>query len=368
VTTPKTKAKNKPKNKAETTSATAKARAEKKAAQRAELRRTGRSPHWFGVPRWIVGAVVVGVIVFLWTYQPWSVPDAQIRTIVADLRTSAIYQAPGAPPLLNAVRARQVVGDRPIVVVAMPDTPLPPATTDEGDDDAELGFCEQIADQITNDYVLLFATSHRADGGKDTYEAADCYGPDFPVPDKKTSTGSHDDQLFGFDFGLSLDFHNSSQFVTTATNLTPDIEQFALAYDDEVGEYYSTPPRRGAIPDRLAGSDIALDSLAIVAGVVLLFALLRLAARRLGNQQAKDAELRRRRTELGLRLNEIADTVLHPRPVDTAEEARAQEAIAQRYVALLTRTEQASTPAALAEAEGEAADLANAATGREGQR
>jgi hypothetical protein len=325
------------------------------AATKAAARRTShaaaRPPakpvrRWFGVPRWIVLAVLVGLAGFVGVFGPWTAPSARVQTIVAALRTSTVYIEPGQHSGLDPVRARQAVGDRPIAVVALRPGPLPAGRTEEGDDDAQLAFCEQIAKQLSGDYVLLFSTD--SDTGK--YTPADCYGARFPKPDRPGK------DMDGFDLAMSFDSYTGSQFLASPTDLAPDVEEFVLAFDSNSAEYYSHEPGRGAAaPDQLAVRDLVLAGLAMVLGAVALFVLLRLAGRLLSGRVGANQSRRLRHAALSTTLNAIAEQVLNPRP-DPAAAAR-QADLAKRYVLALDEVERAHTPAELTGAERTVAGL-----------
>lgn len=277
--------------------------------------------------QWVWLAGVVGLVAFAAIYGPWAQPSAQVRTIVDGLRSSAVYQAPGAPTLMNAARARQVIGNRPIVMAILDRTPLP-----SGDDDPRLALCEQIAKQVPNDYVWVYAAD---DTGK--YDSNDCYGSKFPHPTK--AGVSMDD----FDVAVNVGAQLSAQYRVTDTDLTPQIEEFVLTFDDEAGTDYGAVPTRSAVPDELAGRQIVLAGAAMVAGTVTLFLLLRFGGLALRRRSAAGAALRRRQTELSTKLSAVADAVINPRPPRDAKDSQRQADVAQRYVSVLDQLENAST-------------------------
>jgi hypothetical protein len=292
---------------------------------------------WLGVPRslWLFG-LAVGLIGSAVLFGPWAQPSAQVRTIVDGFRTSSVYVQPGAPPVLDPARLRQVIGDRPIVVAILNRTPLP----DSGDDDPREVLCQQIAHQVLDDYIWVYAQ----DGGGD-YKGDDCYGDDFPRPTKPGV--SMDD----FDIALNVSAQTAAQLRETDTNLTPEIEEFVLTFDATAGEDYGAVPTRGPVPDRLAGQQIALACLGLVAGTCALFALLRLLVVALQRRAAASAALRRRRAAATADLSRVADAVIHARPAGDATEASRQADTAKKYVLALDALEHAHTEAELADAE-----------------
>jgi hypothetical protein len=307
-----------------------------------------RSHRWFGVPRWICLAGVVGLVGFALVYGPWNQPSAQVRTIVAGLRSSSVYQEAGAPTVLDAARTRQIIGNRPIVVAILSKTPLPPSD----DDDARFALCEQIADQVPTDYVWVYAAN---DGGK--YQGSNCYGPKFPTPTKK---GVDVDE---FDTAVNVAAQLSAQYRMTDTDFMPQIEEFVLSFDSEAATDYGAVPTRSAVPDELAGQQVVLACAAMVLGTVAFFLLLRLGGLALRRRSATTAALRRRHTELTTRLSSIADTVINPREPKTAKEAQRQADVAKRYVFALDELEHARSDHDLTKAEGTITTLAKEVVG-----
>jgi hypothetical protein len=289
------------------------------------------------VPRslWLCG-LVAGLVAFLAVFGPWAQPSAQVRTIVDGFRTGSVYVQPGAPHLLDPARLRQVIGDRPIVVAILNRTPLP----DGDDDDPQETLCQQIAHQVLDDYIWVYAQD-----GTGKYQGDDCYGDDFPTPTKPGVT------MFDFDTDLSISAQTAAQLRVTTTDKTPEIEEFVLAFDAVTGEDYGAVPTRGPVPDRLAARQVALACLGMVAGTCALFALLRLTAVSLRRRAAATSALRRRRTAATAELSRVADAVIHARPATDAVDARRQADTAKEYVLALDALERAHTDAELSDAE-----------------
>lgn len=291
---------------------------------------------WFGIPRWIVLATAAGLVVFAAVYGPWTQPSAQVRTIVTGLRSSSVYQAPGAPGLVNAARARQVIGNRPIVAVILDRTPLPPA---KGTDDPRMALCERIAEVLPTDYVWVYGAD-----GSGKYKGNNCYGPDFPHP-TKPGVGMDD-----FDLMVNTEAGWSAQFRMTDTDLTPQLEEFVLTFDEWAGKDYGAVPTRGPEPDTLATQQIVLAGAGMVAAMVTLFLLLRFGGLALHRRTARAAARRERHAELSERLSRIADAVINPREHADPDDARRQADVAKRYVLALDQLEHAHTDDELAKA------------------
>ena len=304
-----------------------------------------RRRRWFGLPRWIWFAGLVGIIAFAVVYGPWSQPSAQVQTIVAGLRTSSVYVQPGAPSLIDPAHARQVIGSRPIVVVLLNRDPLP----ESGDSDPRETLCQQIAKEVTNDYIWVYAADKSG-----TYKGNDCYGTNFPTPTKPGV--SMDD----FDTSLNIAAQLSAQFRTSATNLNPEIEEFVLTFDTTAADDYGSIPTRGAIPDTLAVRQIVLACIGMIAGTVTLFLLLRAFGTTLRGRSAAGVARARRHAALTADLNRVADAVINPRPTRSHQDAQRQAEAAKRYVLALDHLEHARTDADLTKAEREIKTLTEA--------
>lgn len=296
---------------------------------------------WFGLPRWVVLAAVLGLVGFGAVYGPWAQPSAQVRTIVDGLRTSSVYQAAGAPGVVDAARARAVIGNRPIVVAVLDRTPIPSTS-----DDPRMGLCRQLAAQLPADYVWVYGQD-----GKGKYGGNNCYGDKFPRP---TRAGvSMDD----FDTELNVEASTSAQYRKTDANLTPQIEEFVLSFDAVTAEDLGAVPTRSPVPDELATQQIVLACAGMVAGAITLFLLLRISAVWLRRRRTRAAARQSRHRALSAQLNIIADAVIHPSSPRDAAHARRQEDVAKRYVFALDQVERAHSDGELAAAEREVAKL-----------
>jgi hypothetical protein len=296
---------------------------------------------WFGLPRWIVAAAVIGLVGFGAVYGPWAQPSAQVRTIVDGLRGSSVYEAPGAPGVVNAARARAVIGNRPIVMAVLGRSPLPSTS-----DDPRKDLCEQLAEQLPTDYVWVYAQDSRG-----AYAGDDCYGDRFPRPTK--AGVSMDD----FDIELNIEAETSAQYRKTDQNLTPQIEEFVLSFDKVASDDLGAVPTRSSVPDALATRQIVLACMGMVAGTITLFLLLRVGSVWLSRWSAQARSRQSRHRALSAQLNLVADAVIHPATLRDAADARRQEAVASQYVLVLDKVEHARSESELAAAEREVAGL-----------
>jgi hypothetical protein len=318
-----------------------------KAGSRERLATRLRADHWFGLPRWLFVAVGVAVLLAYGTFgrsvdEPEPV-SAQVRTIVDGLRTTSVYEAPGSPGKVDAAKARQLIGDRPIVLVLLDTTPL----TQSGDTlvGGNYELCEQIADVVATSLVILYATT----GDNPEYRPAYCVGPHFSNPDNPV----HADN---YSFPLVSEAELAWRYRVTDDDLFPQVEEFVFAFDRQAAkDYPNGVPRRAPVippppsPDTLQTWQIVLALAGILLGTIALFAGLRLVGTGLARRSTQDAEARNRNEATSARLNKLADTVLHPSTPKDAAEARAQADLAGRYVLLLGEFEAATTRAKLAE-------------------
>ncbi|GAA5168745.1 hypothetical protein [Amycolatopsis dongchuanensis] len=293
------------------------------------------------VPRWLVLGVAAGLAAFAALYGPWAQPSAQVRSIVEALRTSSVYEQPGAPGVVDARRARQVIGDRAILLVLLDRSPL---STSGDSKDPRMNLCHQLSEEIPDDYIWVYA---QGDDGE--YKGNNCVGDGFPAP----NTGTKDD----FDLTLNIGAELSAQYRATDTDRTPELEEFVLAYDAATSKAHGEIPTRPAVPDRLAGRQLVLACAGLVVGSVLLFFLLRAAGLAWRRRRAGVAARRQRRLALDARLSRLADSVLHPAPAADQAEAERQAEAARRYVLSLDLLTNAESAEELAAAEAEITGL-----------
>jgi hypothetical protein len=296
------------------------------------------------VPRWVL--VAVGVAALL-SYGVFGRPgpevkpvSAQVRTIVDGLRTTSVYAAADAPGKIDPGRARQLIGDRPIVLVLLGTTPLP--APEDSLDQPNYDLCEEIADVVTTSLVTLYATVG------DEYKAAYCQGPDFSNPQNPVDADH-------YDFVLISEAEIAWKYRVTDDDLFPEVEEYVFAFDEQAAQDYpGGVPRRAPVvppppaPDALQTWQIVLSIAGLLLGTIALFVALRLVGRVVARRSARDAQARHRAEATSARLNKLADIVLHPpKPADAAA-ARRQADLAGQYVLVLGELEAANTRGKLA--------------------
>lgn len=314
-----------------------------------------KQDHWFGVPRWVVLAIGMGLIL---CYQVYGVdrtdpdtPSPKVNEIVEGLRTTSVYAEKGAPGKVDIKRVRELIGDRPIVVVVLDSTPLP-ASDDEYFPMPGQDLCTDIADEVSTNLVILFAQDP-----EDGYDSSFCVGPDFSNPQNPVD----DDN---YDLGLITAAELSWKYRATDENMTPQIEEFVYAFDAQAAkDYQDGVPRRAVIPppppaaDKIQSWQIGLSLAGIVAGTIVVFLLLRLGGRAVLRRGALTASVEHRRAAAGARLNRLAGEVLHPGEAGDAADARRQAERAKRYVLLLNDFENADDKAELDDVERQLTEL-----------
>jgi hypothetical protein len=292
------------------------------------------SKRLFGLPRWLAGGLAVGILLSILVLN--SGPEVERRPsplvgpIIEGLRTTSVYAAPGAPPMIDVARARQVIGDRPIVVAVLDRTPLPP----EGHDLQRQDLCQDVADATPTNLVMVFAQDSRG------YDSSICMGPEFSNPVNPVDAKD-------FDLGLTVAAETAWTYRASDTNLTPQIEEYVLAFDSEAADKYPKfVPRRAVVqpppptPTALQSWQIALAIVGVMVAVVAVFALLRLLAHLYQRRQDVRAETNARNSAMSARLNRLADNVLRPRKPRDANDAAHQAEIARRYVLALQQFEE----------------------------
>ncbi|TDQ05934.1 hypothetical protein [Labedaea rhizosphaerae] len=287
-----------------------------------------------GLPRWLVGGLAVGILLsylfFANPPKPEHVPSPLVGPIIEGLRTTSVYAAPGAPPLVDVARARHVIGDRPIVVAVLDRTPLP----HENMSLERQNLCEDVADATPTNIVMVFAQDSRE------YGSSICMGPEFSNP---TNPVDADD----FDLGLTVAAETAWEYRATATNLTPQIEEYVLAFDAQAAKKYPEfVPRRAIVPpapptaSALQTRQIVLAIVGLIVAVIAVFALLQLVVRLVRRRQDLRAANDSRTVAMTARLNRLADNVLRPDKPRGADDAAHQAEVARRYLLALQQFEQ----------------------------
>jgi hypothetical protein len=301
-----------------------------------------RRDHWFGVPRWVVLAIAMGLIVIWQVYgvdrESSEEPPAKVAEIVDGLRTTSVYAEKGNPGKVDVGYVRELVGDRPIVVVVLDTTPMPVTDPDDYFPNAGQDMCQFVADEVATSIVILYGQDP-----EDGYGSSFCIGPDFSNPQNPVDADE-------FDFPLTGAAEVAWQYRVTDDNLTPEVEEYVYAFDAKAAEVYPNgTPRRAVLPpappapDTVQTGQLVLSFGGILAGTVLVFLLLRLGGRALLRRGSLVASSEHRRSAAGARLNRLADRVLHPEPATDAKAARDQAELAKRYVLLLADYDQADT-------------------------
>ena len=191
---------------------------------------------WLGVPRWLYAAVALGVavcfLVFGAAKPPESVPD-EVSEVVAGLRDTSVYEEPGAPGIIDAALARDLIGDRAIVLVLLPGE-IRDDRTARTDPRAER--CAAIADLVATSVVILYAFDDDGD-----YAAEYCVGPEFVNDDNPVE---EEDYVSGVGGAVNLGTH----FRVTDTYRFAEVEEYVYAFDQyTMRDSPNGVPRRGVV-------------------------------------------------------------------------------------------------------------------------
>ncbi|MCT2584411.1 hypothetical protein [Actinophytocola gossypii] len=316
--------------------------------------------HW-GIPHWVLAMLAIGVLLGYLVFgreveEPHRISD-RVRAIAEGLRTTSVYEEePGVPGVIDPERARELLGDRPIVLVLLDDTPLPeptePLTSSVGD------LCDEIASVVTTSLVVVYATIHTGE-----YDQAYCTGPQFSNPDNPVDADN-------YNFGLIGVAELAWQYRTSETDRFPEVEEFVYAFDAQAREDYpdGVPTRAVVVPppptpDALQTRQVVLSLGGLLLAPVALFALLRFAGGTLRRRDGRAARRRTRQEAAGARLSALADAVLHPPEPADAATAQRQADLAGRYTLLLGSYEDARTDQDLDDLEAELTELETALRG-----
>jgi hypothetical protein len=274
-----------------------------------------RSRRLFGLPRWAVLGALAGVVACVVVVSQRTTASGDVRAAVEGFRHSSVYVEQGAPPVVNPDRVRQVLGDRPIVVAILADKPLP--VTGSALVKPRQRLCDDIAGRVPTNIVILFAGDEKAG-----YGSSFCTGPRFSNEENPVPAGN-------FDLPLIVAAETSWKYRVAGQDLTPEVEEYVLAFDAQAAkDYPRSVPRRAAVPDELATGEVVLSLGGIVAACVALFFLLHLLAGSLRRRPRRD------RLALEARLSRIGDRVLHGDPQDPD-----QAEISRKYVLALRAVE-----------------------------
>lgn len=288
----------------------------KKAPRRSRRRR---------IPVWARVALLVGLTLFAYQqYGYWSIP-ASARAAGTALRSSSVYVVPNEHGVIDAERARQVLGDRPILVAVLPaDYPK-----------RELAACEDVATQHPENLALVYVGAQ---------SPAFCPGSKFPNP----TTKGLDIDDWVFQVLLETEFASTYRVAADAHQRTPEVEEFALAFDALVRKDYADGvPKRTADPDPSVWWRVMLELAGLVIAAVGVFAAIRAAANRIIRLKTERAALRARRLDLQQKLSMAASEIMVFDPNEAPQKARLRAGTAEQYLHTLTEFEAARTYADL---------------------
>jgi len=273
------------------------------------------------IPVWARMAILVALAFFAYQqYGYWSIP-ATGRAAGAGLRASAAYADPTEPDVIDLARARQVIGDRPILMAVLP----------AGYPKRELAACEDVAKQHPKNLVLAY---------KGAQTPTLCAGSGFPGP---TTKGLGID-AWVFRVALETQFASRYRVADDAHQRTAEVEEFVLAFDAQVQEDYADGvPNREADPDPVVWWRVMLELAVLIVLVVSLFAGIRIAAQRIIRIRSESAALRARRLDQQQQLSEAASEIMVFDPDEAPAKARLRASVAGQYLHTLTAFEAART-------------------------
>lgn len=289
------------------------------------------------LPGWVYVAVLVGLGLFAYQqYSYWSIP-ASARAAGAGLRASAAYADPDEPGVIDLARARQVIGDRPILVAVLP--AQYPAR--------DLDACLDVAGQHPKNVVVAYKGAH---------SPTLCAGSQFPSPTTDDLSASE----WIFRTAIQTQYSSRYRVSETGRSRTAEVEELVLAFDAQVQEDYADGvPTREADPDPVVWWRVMLQLAGLIILAVGVFAGVRAAANRIVRNQTARAALRARRLDLQQELSEAASEVMVFDPNERPERARLRASTAEHYLQTLTAFEAARTQEELDAAQTDFAELAN---------
>jgi hypothetical protein len=259
------------------------------------------------------------------------------RAAVDGLRDASVYVEPGAPTVLDTERTRRLVGDRPILVAVLRDDVRHGRAEAE---DPRFSLCYDLTQRFGTDILIVFAP------GPNGYGAELCTGDWFP--------GDHD----GYGLELRQDVIDAVRYLVDRNDQGRMVDEVVHAFDTRSAADFGDRRLRRAMnaPDDWStspvGNVLVLSAAVFSAlGTMLVFLLVRYFGTRAAHRTGESARARTRRAEVNVRLNRIADTILHPEPTRDANHARHQADAATRYLHTLHDFENARTDVALSEVE-----------------
>lgn len=283
------------------------------------MKRFLRRTKYFGVPRWLVGGVLVGVIACVVLPRTESAPTTErARVIVDEFRRGPVYLEPGAPAV-DPERVRQVLGDRPIMVAYLSErVPSesalgPPFLSD---------VCGQIAARVRTNQVVVHGFY---DGARyrlvSCAEPGDLYSGD--VDDETAKAVEYRIQrrdgsiIAGGPVGGKL----------APADLMLELAEYVRAFDVLAGKKYPDGvPRRGAVPDEPTTGDHLWALAGLFTACVVAFYLLHLVFVAVRRGRGRDPG----RQAVAARVDRIGDYVVS---VDPGR--RGQAEVARHYVLAL---------------------------------
>src|SRR5262249_6628712 len=152
------------------------------------------------------------------------------------------------------------------------------------------------ADAAPTNIVMVFATD-----SDNEYGSSVCTGPDFSNPVNPVDAND-------FDFPLTTEAELAWKYRATDTSLTPQVEEYVLAFDTEVGRKYKFVPRRAIVQpppptaSAVQSGQIVLAIIGLIVASIAVFASLRLLVHLFQRRQDVRAETNARTSAMSARL------------------------------------------------------------------